>query len=756
MAKLTLDDLASLANQVSAMATINANNALIEAALENTLSRDGTSPNTMGADLDMNSNDIINLPFPGTATAPIRRDDLTTLLDEDDLAVTVASDFGRELIAAADVEAARTLLEVGETHTFEEYGAAPTGVADSTAAILAALDENDVITIDRTATYKISGTIALDREGQSIIGAGPGQVTFTSTSASLPMITLAAGVADYRLSGFKLTRSVTATNGGNGIENLTSTDRTSIKDIWIEKQYIGLRLASCDIGWVERVISEKNIAYGIYLTNSAAYGPAQWHMDEILVQFNTVDGIRVQVTDGPAGLILGDWTNIKTFANSGRGIIMLGSATTGIYDTRVNGAFIGSDGLAGVYMDTYGASHRFSDVFAERAGLDATGPTAATAATNTAYGFELTANNDDIQIDGGQIDNNSYSAIQSSADNLLLSGSRIYNNGASVGAERRAIVITAGDAVIIGNAIGNTNGGTSQTVGIATAVDTLTVVGNHFDGNSTAPMALGVSMVDSIIWGNRGNEAFDSATNAAGLKIRDINSTHMLKLTTTSNLTADRALTLVPGDADRTVTVGGDATISQDYSTTGNPQFATVNIGNASDTTLSRASAGRAAIEGSNLLMASDAGNLPATATNDSASAGNLGEYIESVIASGSAVSLTSTTPANMTSISLTAGDWDVDAVFQFTGNVATTVGYLVGSISTTSATLDNTAGRRDSDMYANATVFNNIAGAQANLSIPPLRFSLSGTTTIYAVAQALFATNTCSVFGILRARRVR
>jgi len=269
-------------------------------------------------------------------------------------------------------------------------------------------------------------------------------------------------------------------------------------------------------------------------------------------------------------------------------------------------------------------------------------------------------------------------------------------------------------------------------------------------------MASGVSLVNSIIWGNRGNEAFDSATNAAGLKIRDINSTHMLKLTTTSNLTADRAVTLVPGDADRTVTIGGNTTISQDYSTTGNPQFATIELGAASDTTLSRASAGRVAVEGSNIVLFSDAGILPATATNDSASAGRLGEYIESVIASGSAVSLTSTTPANMTSISLTAGDWDVDCVYQFTGNVATTVTYLVGSISTTSATLDNTSGRRTGLFYANAAVFNNLPNAIATLSLPPLRMSLSGTTTIYAVSQALFATSTCTTFGILRARRVR
>lgn len=56
MSKLTLTDLANLQNETTAVNAINANNAAIETAMENTLSRDGTSPNTMGATLDMNSN----------------------------------------------------------------------------------------------------------------------------------------------------------------------------------------------------------------------------------------------------------------------------------------------------------------------------------------------------------------------------------------------------------------------------------------------------------------------------------------------------------------------------------------------------------------------------------------------------------------------------------------------------------------------------------------------------------------------------
>lgn len=58
MAKIILQDFSSGYALVS---VLNANNALIEAAIENTLSRDGTVPNQMAVDLDLNSNQINNL-----------------------------------------------------------------------------------------------------------------------------------------------------------------------------------------------------------------------------------------------------------------------------------------------------------------------------------------------------------------------------------------------------------------------------------------------------------------------------------------------------------------------------------------------------------------------------------------------------------------------------------------------------------------------------------------------------------------------
>lgn len=91
MAKLTLTDLANLNNELTVVNTINNNNAAIETAMENTLSRDGTTPNQMNANLDMNSNHILNLPEPSSDTDPVRLIDLTNVSTITNLIHTASS-----------------------------------------------------------------------------------------------------------------------------------------------------------------------------------------------------------------------------------------------------------------------------------------------------------------------------------------------------------------------------------------------------------------------------------------------------------------------------------------------------------------------------------------------------------------------------------------------------------------------------------------------------------------------------------------
>lgn len=161
---------------------------------------------------------------------------------------------------------------------------------------------------------------------------------------------------------------------------------------------------------------------------------------------------------------------------------------------------------------------------------------------------------------------------------------------------------------------------------------------------------------------------------------------------------------------------------------------------------------------GSSVLGANSTGVLqyPGTPTNDNATAGCIGEYVESVIPSGSAVSLVNATPKNLTSISLTAGDWDVDVNANFLGTSSTTVVYLGAGISLTTGTVDQTNGRFVVMPFFNGAAYNFVPALIVGMPVPPVRISLSTTTTVFAVAQAGFGGSTQSVFGILRARRVR
>lgn len=78
MTKLVLDTL-TRSDEIS---KLNSNFDKIETALEKTLWRDGSLPNSMDAILDMNDKAIINLPAPTSASSPLRLGDLFSTADD--------------------------------------------------------------------------------------------------------------------------------------------------------------------------------------------------------------------------------------------------------------------------------------------------------------------------------------------------------------------------------------------------------------------------------------------------------------------------------------------------------------------------------------------------------------------------------------------------------------------------------------------------------------------------------------------------
>lgn len=128
------------------------------------------------------------------------------------------------------------------------------------------------------------------------------------------------------------------------------------------------------------------------------------------------------------------------------------------------------------------------------------------------------------------------------------------------------------------------------------------------------------------------------------------------------------------------------------------------------------------------------------------AAAGYVGEVMTSTVVSGSAVSLTDNTAKTVTSISLTAGDWDVFGAVAVTPSVGCTT--LIGG----SSLVTDTNGAEDGNVSINGTF-----GAGAlSFAFPTVRVSIASTTTVYLVARSAFASGTNGGWGRITARRVR
>lgn len=141
--------------------------------------------------------------------------------------------------------------------------------------------------------------------------------------------------------------------------------------------------------------------------------------------------------------------------------------------------------------------------------------------------------------------------------------------------------------------------------------------------------------------------------------------------------------------------------------------------------------------------------SIRGTTTNDSATAAFVGEYVSSV--AGYTNFPTTDQYGDLTSISLTAGDWDVSVAFETVYGTATVTQVITG-ISTTTG--NSGTGLVDGD--SSVRCVGPTATADASLSIPCLRASLSGTTTYYLKYRSQYTVATPQAKGRISARRVR
>lgn len=221
MAKL---DLLSIGVIAQAAPRINANNQRTALAMENTLSRDGTAPNEMNAELDMNNNRIYNLPPPTLSTEPIRKyelDNFPARLEGWTPELAVVNDGFREVLQVIDwfggqgekpasgvyLGAAGFTFNIAEAVNIKGTTGTPGSVSDG--------DKGDVVVTGGGTVWTVD-TLVGDSGAGGAKGAAPAPAS--GDTAAGKVLTAAGNwaVPPYYMSGVK---GLTLSNNGTDVTN---------------------------------------------------------------------------------------------------------------------------------------------------------------------------------------------------------------------------------------------------------------------------------------------------------------------------------------------------------------------------------------------------------------------------------------------------------------------------------------------------------------------------------------------------------
>lgn len=203
--------------------TMNVNLTAIEVAIENTLSRDGTAPNSMNADFNLNSNFVLNMPAGTAPTHPLQKQQIEGLILASNPASLPIGATGQFLISDGAAYQAHTFVEA-DISDLQSY------LLDITAESLA--DLSDVAQVTPTQFHALarnSGNTGWesrllveadisDLQAYSLSGhthlLAAGATDVTATAAEVNLLDLAGLTAGWVLSADSATTASWKAGGG--------------------------------------------------------------------------------------------------------------------------------------------------------------------------------------------------------------------------------------------------------------------------------------------------------------------------------------------------------------------------------------------------------------------------------------------------------------------------------------------------------------------------------------------------------------
>jgi hypothetical protein len=275
MSKVNLSNVASLTNESTVITTLANNNVALTAAIENTLSRDGTTPNMMQSDLDMNDSRIINLPdavsdqepatfgqlqeriealdVGGVLTAPYVTLGHNTLLQAErvlsggaNIAITDTGAEGQAVVSINDPELNALALVASAADKVPYFTA--TGAADVTSFTPYArtlVDDVDATTARATLGLTLGTQAqAWDTDLDALAGIATNGLlarTGSGTATTRSIVQPAAGITVSNGDGVSANPTLALSNDLGALEALASTGiaaRTAT-DTWAQRTVTG-------------------------------------------------------------------------------------------------------------------------------------------------------------------------------------------------------------------------------------------------------------------------------------------------------------------------------------------------------------------------------------------------------------------------------------------------------------------------------------------------------------------------------------
>jgi len=199
---------------------------------------------------------------------------------------------------------------------------------------------------------------------------------------------------------------------------------------------------------------------------------------------------------------------------------------------------------------------------------------------------------------------------------------------------------------------------------------------------------------------------------------------------------------------------GGANLLGFDYDDAGDPGTVQEAVKGALDAVLTlRGKSGQLSVDlvGTDIAEVSlvTGPSIPGVAAANEASAGDVGQYLEAAIDDATPTALTDATLAAPLSLVLPAGDWDLGGMVGFKGT-ATSTGYLLGGTG-----LVNSVQPASRYLASARNAGTAPLAVDCRMALPTRRVLTAGTST-YLVVKANFSGGTCSVYGVLWARRRR